>query len=318
MKKLIITYLIFVTFTKLLAQQNLVTNGSFEDFVSCPTSSDELNKATGWFPYMETPDYLNVCTPNTDISVPNNLLGHQYAASGNAYAHIRCYADFMFTREVAGGSLVTPLTIGQKYFVSFKVNKADILSDSSYSINKLGAKFSTVSFSPSNPVPINNFAHVYTNSVVSDTVNWLRIAGSFIADSAYQYLMIGNFFDDANTTVVNNGSLNNCAYYFIDDVCVGTDSAFVYNFNYTGISENSVEHQFSFYPNPATDLVTVQNSFNAPLNLTVFNAFGQELYSKQNITSNNLQLDVNSYNAGLLFIKITFQNNQFTYKLLKQ
>lgn len=157
---------------------------------------------------------------------------------------------------------------------------------------------------------------VYENSIVSDTVNWIRIAGSFIADSAYQYLMIGNFFDDANTSVVNNGA-GPYAYYFIDDVCLSTDSLLCANFS-VSVKENSLEHQFSFYPNPATDFVTIQNSFNAPFNLTVFNTLGQELYSKQNITSNNLQLDVNSYNAGLLFIKITLQNNQFTYKLLKQ
>ena len=317
MMKIIITYLIFAFTNLFYCQQNLVPNGSFEDMVSCPTSSDGLNKATGWFPYMETPDYLNSCTPNTDISVPNNLWGNQYAASGNAYVQIRCYADFMFTREVAGGSLVAPLTIGQKYFVSFKVNRADILSDSSYSINKLGAKFSTVSFSPSNPVPINNFAHIFTNSIISDTANWVLIMGSFVADSAYNYIMIGNFFDDSNTTVVNNGSLYNCAYYFIDDVCVSTDSLLCANFS-VSVKENSFKHQFSFYPNPTTDFVIVQNSFNTPFNLTVYNSLGQEIYRQQSITSNHLQLNVSNYNTGLLFIKITLQNNQFTYKLLKQ
>ena len=68
--------------------------------------------------------------------------------------------------------------------------------------NKLGAKFSTVSYSYSNPIQINNFAHVYSDSVIKDTTSWTLIKGEFTADSAYQYISIGNFFDDINTDTI--------------------------------------------------------------------------------------------------------------------
>jgi len=252
---------------------------------------------------------------SSNFSVPSNGLGYQQAASGNAYVGIICFINNFFGREIIANSLIAPLTIGQKYFVSFKINRPNDTVAVGYSINGMGAKFSTVT---QTNVSIDNSPHIYTNSVVSDTVNWTRIAGSFIADSTYNYLMIGNFFDDANTNAVHDVTgTAPWAYYLVDDVCVSTDSLLCANFS-VSVEENSLEHQFSFYPNPATDFVTVQNSFNAPFNITVFNVLGQELYSKQNITSNNLQLDVNSYNAGLFFIQINSQNKQINYKLLKQ
>jgi gliding motility-associated-like protein len=48
------------------------------------------------------------------------------------------------------------------------------------------------------------------------------VSGFFIADSAYQYIAIGNFFDDSNTDTSSVGSSSNVqiGYYFIDDVWV--------------------------------------------------------------------------------------------------
>lgn len=297
---------------KVNAQTNLVVNGSFEIYTACPSYDSEIDRAVGWTTFRESPDYFNSCTSGY-YSVPSNCYGYQQAFTGSAYTGIICYNNSIFSREIIANSLVSPLSVGQKYFVSFKINQANDYSISGYGINGMGVKFSTVTHTN---VSIDNAPMVYSNSVVSDTVNWTKISLSFIADSAYTYLMIGNFFDDANTTVVNNGS-GPYAYYLIDDVCLSTDSLLCASL-YTSAEENSFNNQFSFYPNPTTNFVTIQNSFNAPFDLTVFNLLGQQLYKKQNITANNLQLDVSSYNTGFLFIKITSRNNQNIYKLLKQ
>lgn len=295
------------------AQPNLVSNPSFEDYVDCPFGAGQIQQIIGWHSFRESPDYFNSCASMASyFSVPSNGFGYQQAASGNAYVGIICYNNSILSREIIANSLSTPLSIGQKYFISFKTSKANDTITAGYSINNLGAKFSTIQQTNAS---IDNAPMVYTSSVISDTVNWTTISGSFIADSAYKYLMIGNFFDDANTTIVNNGT-GSWAYYLIDDVCLSTDSLLCADFT-VSVEENSINNQFAFYPNPASDFFSIQRSSNVPYHLTVFNSIGQQLYSEQNITSNDLQLNVGSYNTGLIFIKITSQNNQFIYKLLK-
>lgn len=311
MKKVISSFLLCFALLEVHGQVNLVPNPSFEEYSNCPTGPGQIFFAQGWLTFRESPDYFNSCVSIASyFSVPNNGSGYQQAASGNAYAGIICYNNSIMSREIIANILTDSLSIGQKYFISFKVSKADDSATAAYSINKLGVKFSTVTQTNAS---IDNIAMVYTNNVVLDNVNWTTVSGSFIADSAYQYLMIGNFFDDANTTVINNGS-GFRAYYYIDDVCLSTDSLFCDN---VSVEENNLEHQFTFYSNPENQFVTVQNNLNVPFRLTVFNALGQKLYNEQSFSSNNLQLDVSSYHTGLLFLKITSQNNQFTYKILK-
>lgn len=304
--------LLFFYYPATSIAQNLVYNPSFESYTNCPTGPGQIQQVIGWTTFKGSPDYFNSCTTNIYFSVPSNASGYQQAATGNAYVGIICFDNSIFSREIIADSLIAPLSIGQKYFITFSVNKADDTSISGNSISKLGAKFSTIR---QTNITIDNMPMVYTNNVISDMVNWTSISGSFIADSAYKYLMIGNFFDDANTTVVNNGT-GSWAYYLIDDVCLSTDSLLCANF-FTSLEENNIINQFSFYPNPSTDFITIQSSINAPFHLTILNSLGQQLYIEQNITSNNLKLDISSYNAGLLFIKINSQNHQFIYKLLK-
>ncbi|MCB9360671.1 MAG: T9SS type A sorting domain-containing protein [Flavobacteriales bacterium] len=300
--------------------QNLVPNPSFEDSVSCPSSSGDIAKAIGWSTLCASPDYFYTCSASNSFGVPNNIFGYQMPASGNAYAGFATYSNSApNSREFPACNLSTSLSIGVKYYVSFKVALSiePTFSQTNCASNKIGAMFTT------NPYICNtlitNSPPVYTDSIITDSLNWTRIKGSFIADSNYTYLVIGNFFDDANTDTVsfaNDFTYN--SYYYLDDVCVGTDSVFVYNYSYTtGINKNYFNSQFSFYPNPANNFINVQSNLHVPYNIEIRNTLGQQLYEEQNITSNSLQLNISNYSSGLLFITITSDNNQFTYKLLK-
>ena len=177
----------------------------------------------------------------------------------------------------------------------------------------MGVNLSTVTHTNLN---IDNSPLFYTNSIISDTINWITISGSFIADSAYQYLMIGNFFDDANTTVVNNG-IGPYAYYLIDDVCLSTDSLLCANFSAT-VEENNIKNQFTFYPNPANSFVTIGNNSHITFDIEIYNALGQRLYEEKNTTTNAKTIDTSPFNNGILFINITSKNQSINYKLLKQ
>jgi len=314
--------------------QNLVPNFSFEQKTACPTTWDEVNLATGWSKYCissYTPDYYNACAPITTVGIPQSFFLYQEDNRNcGAYMGLVTWTTNPNEREHIGIQLNQPLVIGQKYFLSFYTVMGGTEDASFYyetPSNNIGMRLSTIPFNSSNPAPIDNFAHLRSVSVITDTANWIRVSVSIIADSAYSYLMLGNFYDDANTdtTTLNCGiCINNYSYYLVDDVCVSTDSTLcnggidLLPCN-VSVEENHFENQIKIYPNPANGYFTINsNIINEPYNLIIYNTIGQELYKEENITTNNKQIDINNFNSNFLFIKIKTQNKSFTYKLLKQ
>jgi hypothetical protein len=316
MKQSFLLLLLFFCLVLPVGGQNLVSNGSFEEMVDCPTGPGQIVLAQDWDAARESPDYFHYCA-NISLSsygVPNNSFGHQYAATGNAYVGMRCYNSAILSREIIRGILSTPLTIGQEYFVTFKVSHSDDTAVVRYSLNNFGINLSTEA---QNNVSIDNAALFYADDLVSDTLNWTTISGSFVADSAYQYLMIGNFFDDSNIELVDNGGAGFLAYYFLDDVCLSTDSLLCANFP-SSVENSGTQDPITLYPNPAHDLIRIVNRLNIPFDVEIYNSVGQLLYTTQNITSSSFQLDISTYNSGLLFIKTISPKNQLIHKLIKQ
>jgi hypothetical protein len=108
----------------LKAQINLVPNGSFEDTVSCPTSANQIDKAVGWHASGGSPDYFNECDfVSGTTAIPSNFTGYQYAFDGGAYAgFIANNNSAINSREYITCHLISPLTIGVTYFVSFELS----------------------------------------------------------------------------------------------------------------------------------------------------------------------------------------------------
>jgi len=208
----------------LIFAQNYVPNYSFETYVQCPNFYNQVSYCTGWFPSWNNnnpqyhTEYLNACG-TSPFSVPANAWGNQQAATGQGYMATCTGAPSVMVdyRENIYTQLIAPLTVGQLYYVSFKISFTE---NSQYATNNVGAKFSTV---PS--FPINNSCQLAEPTVITDTQNWTTISGTFVADSAYGYICIGNFMTDANTLVVN--ACSSCQFphraYYIDDVCVWGD-----------------------------------------------------------------------------------------------
>ncbi|MDX2361255.1 MAG: T9SS type A sorting domain-containing protein [Crocinitomicaceae bacterium] len=305
--------------------QNLVPNPSFEDYSLCPVGEGEISESQGWSTYSLTPDYYNSCSVGTDVAVPSNWAGFQIPASGEAYAGFGTYFSQSWgvtdIREYVGRSLSSPMSVGTKYYVSFRVSLSlsDIIQANCAS-NNIGVLFSTVPYSFSNPAPINNDPHINHNGIVNDTVGWTQVFGSFIADSAYSHVAIGNFFNDSNTdTLIMDGDVNcNFSYYFLDDVCVGTDSSFVFNYDYTsGLTESEFSSSFSIYPNPATNQINIESSLsNSSFNIEMYDAQGRLIHSEKNITHTKT-ININSFDNGLIHIKIERDDGIYYYKFSK-
>jgi len=197
--------------------QNLVPNHSFENFTgSCAFTAGSASQCNSWSNVNASPDYFHTafCGTGLNFDTPSNYAGTQSPADGVGYIALVAWHSSAYN-EVLGAPLTSALTPGAWYDVSMKVSLTDI---STMGSDNLGVLFGT---SPTTPIGIN-FAHVSSNTVITDFQNWTVISGSFQASAAYTYIFIGNFFDNANTNTlaVASGGWYGGAYYYIDDVQV--------------------------------------------------------------------------------------------------
>ena len=298
--------------------QNIVPNSSFEDNLTpCPFSFGLETYVQNWKSARETPDYFNSCATWSGASTPTNDYGYQEALSGNAYIGMLTYrSDSSLYTEAIGVQLSQPLEIGTKYYVSFYQNL--VLENSTGSMaanNKVGVQFSTIEYSSTNEIPINNFAHVWSDLILTDTLNWVKVAGSFIADSTYSYLNLGNFFDKPFMDSVIYGETFG-AYYFFDDVCVSSDSLTCNKL--AGIYQNNKNEQlFNVYPTSVSDFFQIVKFPNEPYDITIFDIFGQKIYEEKNVITNNKVIDAKYFDAGLLIVNIKIKNERLNFKILK-
>ncbi len=297
-------------------QNNLVFNPGFENYTICPSNFGDISKATGWeLCNGGTPDYLNACATNTNLSTPYNVYGYQVPSSGNSYVGLVTYK----VPEIITGKLTSPLIVSKKYYVSLRINCAGNKKLCGYSTNKMGIKLSKVRQSN---LPIDNTAIFYSNTVVTDTVNWTQLFGSFIADSAYRYLAVGNFFDYNTTTAiasptVPNQPLGPFGFYLVDDVCISTDSTFTQNF-VTNIQENFGRNNYvKFFPNPTANLITVEVQEAASnINYKILNGYGQLILT--GVMDNGASLDLSNLAEGIYIIELTYGKSKYYEKVIVQ
>lgn len=302
--------------------QNLIYNPGFEIYSSCPDGysspiEDQVVKATGWKSFRETPDYFHTCAPFAGVNIPNNAMGFQYAHSGNAYVGGATYNKNGLYREIVGSTLVSPLIIGQKYFISFFVSLSG-KSGFNYATDNIGAKFSTIAYNYlSNPIPIDNAPQFNYNGFISDTLNWTKITGSFTADSAYSRIALGNFFDDVNTDTIciSPGTMTLDGYYFIDNICLTTDSTFAYN--WTDIRDFAENEIVSLFPNPSNGVFSVKLESSSQYFLSVFDVGGKVVFQKAG-KETEFQFDLSQYPKGMYAVFMTINEHTICEKIIIQ
>ena len=311
--------LLFVVlfFGAVQAQINLVPNPSFEDTVYCPTGLKQLDACVNWLNFGGSPDYFNACTP---FGLPNSVFVFQKAHSGNAYAGVAFYSrpsgpSGPNYRENIAIELTSNLVIGIKYFVSFFVVNAAV-NNGSIACNKQGVNFYTLPFNSNYPPPLLNVATLFNDSILTDTLNWKKISGSFIADSSYQYLSISNFFDDNNTDtlITSPFSIPYHAYYYIDDVCVSTDS--LYNETWTGINQaNNIQNTISIFPNPTKGFFTVYTPIPIE-SYSLLNLNGQLIAEQKTLSTLSVQIDLTTQPSGIYVLHVKSNQTISNHKII--
>lgn len=286
--------------------QNLVPNPDFEDTLYCPTAPAGFAKY--WSSCKGSPDYFNSCGPSclqpqTCVGVPNNYVGTQYAYSGNAYSGLETAGSGGLSREILIIQLVETLQIGKKYNFSCYISRAFSIGICQGASNNFGFRFSTVEFDYINEVSIDNYSNYRDTAIISDTTNWTLVEGSFIADSSYKYLMLGNFYDDNNTDTINMApttTTSNFAYYYVDNVCVTPDSA---NCSFANaINNNAYQNFLMVYPNPFKEEVYIKLPDNMQYELIIYDITGRRIITK--FINYDSYLDLSSIDSGVYIYSI--------------
>lgn len=231
--KILFFLLPIIFFGAVLYSQNLVPDGGFEDAWTCPeTFTRDYNKRflPKWdSPNRGTPDHFHACSTG-EAGVPVNFAGNSNSKEGNAYVGIILREDFnsnsssqdLCSREYIQTKLTTKLHRNTLYCISFYYR---LSSKSDYAVDALGLHLS------SSKINIKNRGYIEVSPQISNLKgrrlknkdNWEELCGTYKAHGNEEYITIGNFFSNEETSFLNVDttqidSLSSYAYYYIDNV----------------------------------------------------------------------------------------------------
>ena len=164
-------------------------------------------------------------------SIHKKSPGEQEPRTGRVMAALWTYGTGCVPsyREYLEIELEQNLVPGFIYYGEMYVSCADNMK---FASNNLGMYFGTEKVYQSDlfgSLSLN--PQINHLEVVEDTDHWVKISGTFIATESASFLVIGNFFDDAQTLAVEIGGYGDDARYFIDDILVKCMNCMAFNPN---------------------------------------------------------------------------------------
>ena len=226
------------------AQVNYVMNPSLEQYTNCPDKGDEINYAIHWTsldsgwsapdwvhdPYGVT-EYCNACAAiSSGVGVPYGSLFHCYPRTGNGMAQVQMFENSTSTdpymRDYLQGHLCKPLIADQAYCVTFYVN---LEIGSVNAVNHIGAYFDNGTIDTTHHfglIQTQYTPQIIENSIIKDSINWVKVQGTFTSIGTEKYITIGNFTDSSHTSIyplydttlgIAYGAYT---WYLVDDISV--------------------------------------------------------------------------------------------------
>lgn len=226
--------LLFLACGLTLKGQNLVPNPSFENYQRLPCTLNEFlvqHILENWQqPIITTTDYWNnlsaanciLNSSNTDVA-PRTGQGVIGMITADIFMGLNTeykeYVEVELTEKLKASTLYNV-----EFYAASQSKKlfeiAQVLET-----NNLGVAFSNnliSDFSSTSPNHLLLKSFVKAEDIISANNSWQKIGGCFNSDSAYQYLLIGNFdsIDSTKTRDVTSYMDLALGYYFVDDVSV--------------------------------------------------------------------------------------------------
>jgi hypothetical protein len=287
--------------------QNLVPNPGFEETDSC-TFGLGLGELHHWYSAYLTPDHLQSCLPYGSANgLPLNVATYQQPYEGFSCSGIITFDgdSGQEWREWIMVPLLDTLVPGQPYYCSFRANAAFGGMTTWVASDHLGMLFTTIDrpwiWGDPYPTALNQ-AHILHPQIVSDTVAWTLVSGNFVADSAYTYLLIGNFFSNALTDTLHLAVLGQdpdvYGYTLIDAVCVSPNPVGCELSQ--GLEDYGGVGPF-VYPNPARDALAIGNATGR--DALVLDMLGELVWSGR-VNSDRFSMDVGNWARGVYLLKL--------------
>jgi hypothetical protein len=165
-----------------------------------------MNKPLGWYKATANgpASYVNACSTDTALSVPINYgvgFNYQYAKDGDGYVGM-FYLNTANQRNYYQTKLKDSLKTGHRYYAEYYVsvvnsvqlacnNQAILFTNKAVYVDTLQHPYGVL---PANPQIVN-----YSNPIIDDTLNWVKVSGVITAQGGEQYLTLGNFKYDTQT-----------------------------------------------------------------------------------------------------------------------
>lgn len=214
-------------------KDNLVPNGSFEDYEGSLRRDEQFDLVRDWGNATDViSDLYTSEIRSRYVKVPDNLYGEQEAADGGGYAGIVAYSyRSKRPRTYITVELKSKLKENTLYCVRYKASLAE---RSLYASNNLGVLLSKKRVSEKGTMSIDRREALLSeqNDIVTETDGWWTFCKRYAASGDEKYLTIGNFSSDANTSNQSRTVDSKyekgpavAAYYYIDDVEVRSIAA---------------------------------------------------------------------------------------------
>ncbi len=186
--------------------QNLVPNYSFENYIDCPFTTSEIYKAIPWFAGMKdingnldcSSDYFNLCNNSINgyVGVPIfGPIGFQYPRTGNAFAGFHFWSP-TWGREYIEVKLIQSLDSGAKYCVEFWINNSGFAHWATDAFGLIFTKDSILTLGGT-PIILPPDIENPSSNIITDTLNWTKVSGTYLAMGGEQFITIENFLNDS-------------------------------------------------------------------------------------------------------------------------
>ncbi len=280
---------------------NLIKNPSLEEYYSCPTSNAQIFLSKYWtqpLPYgYITSDYYNRCYFDQPDSLWDPTLSIFMSKSyfGNGYAAISptSYRPFNVKyKEYLQGELIDPLQSGSCYYCEYWVrpfyndyNIACVIDDISVYFSDTLPYISEVQSTEDLLLYFNAQIQNPSGNIISDTSQWTKLSGSFIAQGGERFFTVGSFKQrsEINFHCFYNYFPDNYSYYFFDNfsLCPCSDTlppegpaAIVY-----------IPNVFSPNGDGENELFMIRGERLLGAELQVFNRWGNTIFESKDLST---------------------------------
>jgi hypothetical protein len=279
---------------------------------------DELGyfPASNWYNTNgATPDFYgsvanNECYINSYFSNDFSIAGEwQLPRTGDKYVGLWLADEQSISREYLTVKLISPLLVDTCYYVSGHLVLSNIVT---LACDGFGFYFSSDSISDfGNPGVLSVQPQVVNTlgNIITDTLDWTEVSGSFVAEGGESYLTLGNHWTNEMTSLLNvDGTTGwSVAYYYVDDISV---------IKCSDLSQVNIQRQIAFdcYPNPTNGKITI----DAPEfdHYELHDSTGRIV--AKGVIHDSLILDLSRYEKGVYILTVMSDQLQKRKKILRQ